>query len=109
MAQALRTYLRALVERLVYGSTPATRFADVFSQATYFAEHLAKRHALANGNKRTAVIMSLSIIRMRGIGLRVADPPDPSENEPYIWIQGIVPGSRSKEELADWLRSVASL
>ncbi len=53
--------------------------------------------------------MSLSIIRMRGIGLRVADPPDPSENEPYVWIQGIVPGSRSKEELADWLRSVASL
>ncbi len=55
MAQALRTYLSALVERLVYGSTPATCFADVFSQAAYFAEHLAKRHALADGNKRTAV------------------------------------------------------
>ena len=53
-----------------FGQSPAERFADLFDQATYLAQHLAKDHLFQDGNKRTALVTVLHSAkrrRLRGV------------------------------------------
>ncbi len=54
-----------------FGIAPAQRYADVFAQIADFATRFAKDHIFPDGNKRTAVKMSLAILKMRGWDVRV--------------------------------------
>ena len=88
----------------VFGLSPAERYTDIFDQVSDFADHLANRHVFADGNKRTTMIMSLGFLSLRSIMIDIADSPYPEKNGIYRWIQDIVTGNRSKDELADFLR-----
>ena len=92
-----------------FGFTPRDRFSDVFEQASCFALHLAKDHIFADGNKRTALVMALAIVKMFPIDLQVDDSADPVENVAYQWIQEAVSGARDEAMLAESLRSMARL
>ena len=103
------------IERIVastfcgfFGEDASDRFDDLFEQCAYLADHLANGHVFADGNKRTAVRMSLSLLAMRGVLLDVDDSPDPSENEVYQWIQALVEKKISSENLAYLFRWKAS-
>lgn len=39
----------------IFGQSPADRFADIFDQVTYVAEHMVKDHIFEDGNKRTSL------------------------------------------------------
>ena len=90
-----------------FGIAPAQRYADVFAQIADFATRFAKDHIFPDGNKRTAVKMSLAILRIHGWDVRVCDASEPERNELYQWVQGIVTGRGSAEELAAFLREHA--
>ena len=39
----------------IFGQSPADRFADIFDQVAYVAEHMVKDHIFEDGNKRTSL------------------------------------------------------
>lgn len=92
-----------------FGQSPAERFADLFDQATYFAQHLAKDHLFQDGNKRTALTTALAILRSAGACVTFDDTDDPTTNRYYVWIQDVVSGARSSEALSEELRQSAAI
>ena len=87
-----------------FGQSPAERLADLFDQATYLAQHLAKDHLFQDGNKRTALTAALAILRSAGACVAFGDTDDLATNRYYVWIQDIVSGARSSEALSEELR-----
>lgn len=88
----------------IFGQSPADRFADVFDQITYVAEHMVKDHIFEDGNKRTSLIFALSILRFAGTPVVLSDSPEPKDNQYYAWIQDLVSSRRTNSELAEELR-----
>ena len=56
---------------------------DLFGQVAHFVFHLAKDHSFADGNKRTAMSVSLALLDKEGINLAIDDDADPAENTLY--------------------------
>lgn len=88
----------------IFGQSPADRFADIFDQVTYVAEHMVKDHIFEDGNKRTSLVFALSVLRLVGTPVVLSDSPEPKDNQYYAWIQDLVSESRSRSDLAEDLR-----
>ena len=88
----------------IFGQSPADRFADIFDQVTYVADHMVKDHIFENGNKRTSLVFALSVLRLVGAPVELSDSPEPKDNQYYTWIQDLVSGNRTTSELAKELR-----
>ena len=88
----------------IFGQSPADRFADIFDQVTYVAEHMVKDHIFEDGNKRTSLVFALSVLRLVGAPVELSDSPEPKDNQYYAWIQDLVSGNRTTSELAKELR-----
>ena len=88
----------------IFGQSPADRFADIFDQVTYVAEHMVKDHIFEDGNKRTSLVFALSVLRFAGASVVLSDSPDPKDNQYYAWIQDLVSGNRTTSVLAEELR-----
>ena len=77
---------------------------DIFEQVTYVAEHMVKDHIFEDGNKRTSLVFALSILRLARVPVLLSDSPEAKDNQYFAWIQDLVSGSRTCEELTDELR-----
>lgn len=88
----------------IFGQSPADRFADIFDQVTYVAEHMVKDHIFEDGNKRTSLVFALSVLRFAGASVVLSDSPKPKDNQYYAWIQDLVSGCRTTSVLAEELR-----
>lgn len=88
----------------IFGQSPADRFADIFDQVTYVAQHMVKDHIFEDGNKRTSLVFALSVLRFAGTPVVLSDSPEPKDNQYYAWIQDLVSSSRTTSELAEELR-----
>lgn len=88
----------------IFGQSPADRFTDIFDQVTYVAEHMVKDHIFEDGNKRTSLVFTLSVLRLVGAPVVLSDAPEPKDNQYYAWIQDLVAGARTNNDLADELR-----
>ena len=88
----------------IFGQSPADRFADIFDQVTYVAEHMVKDHIFEDGNKRTSLVFALSVLRFAGTPAVLSDSPEPKDNQYYAWIQDLVSGRRTISALAEELR-----
>lgn len=88
----------------IFGQSPADRFLDIFDQVTYVAEHMVKDHIFEDGNKRTSLVFALSVLRLVGAPVALADAPEAKDNQYYAWIQDLVSGRCTRDELALELR-----
>lgn len=88
----------------IFGQSPADRFADIFDQVTYVAEHMVKDHIFEDGNKRTSLVFALSVLRFADTPVVLSDSPEPRNNQYYVWIQDLVSSRRTNSELAEELR-----
>lgn len=88
----------------IFGQSPADRFADIFDQVTYVAEHMVKDHIFEDGNKRTSLVFALSVLRFAGTPAELSDSPETKDNQYYAWIQDLVSSRRTNSELAEELR-----
>ena len=88
----------------IFGQSPADRFADIFDQVTYVADHMVKDHIFEDGNKRTSLVFALSVLRLVGAPVVLSDAPEPKDNQYYAWIQDLVSSRRTNSELAEELR-----
>ena len=88
----------------IFGQSPADRFADIFDQVTYVADHMVKDHIFEDGNKRTSLVFALSVLRLVGAPVVLSDALEPKDNQYYAWIQDLVSSRRTNSELAEELR-----
>ena len=88
----------------IFGQSPADRFADIFDQVTYVAEHMVKDHIFEGGNKRASLVFALSVLRFAGTPVVLSDSPEPRDNQYYAWIQDLISSRRTTSELAEELR-----
>lgn len=89
---------------LVFGQSPKERFDDLFRQVAHLTFHLAKNHYFADGNKRTAMAISLAILKMERIDLDIDDDPEPERNTLYKLISRLVTEEITEEQFAASLR-----
>ena len=88
----------------IFDQSPADRFADIFDQVTYVADHMVKDHIFEDGNKRTGLVFALSVLRFAGTPVVLSDSPEPKDNQHYAWIQDLVSSRRTNSKLAEELR-----
>ena len=88
----------------IFGQSPADRFADIFDQVTYVADHMVKDHIFEDGNKRTSLVLALSVLRLAGAPVVLSDALEPKDNQYFAWIQDLVSSRRTNSELAEELR-----
>ena len=78
---------------------------DLFGQVAHFVFHLAKDHSFADGNKRTAMSVSLALLDKEGINLAIDDDADPAENTLYKLISALVTEIITEETFASEFRN----
>lgn len=88
----------------IFGQSPADRFADIFDQVTYVAEHMVKDHIFEDGNKRTSLVFALSVLRFADTPVVLSDSTEPKDNQYYAWIQDLVSSRRTNCDLTEELR-----
>ena len=79
-----------------YGDEP-----DLFRLAASYAYGIARNHAFVDGNKRTALVISVLFLNRNGWDITLA------KAEEYSMFLGLAEGSVSEEELAAWFREHA--
>lgn len=72
---------------------------DVAALAAAYAFGIARNHPFADGNKRTAAVVSETFLMLNGCSLAATDA------ELVVAILALAAGELSEEELADWFRS----
>lgn len=65
---------------------------------------MVKDHIFEDGNKRTSLVFALSVLKLADVPVVLSDSQEAKDNQYYTWIQDLVSGSRTYEELADELR-----
>jgi death on curing protein len=74
---------------------------DIFRLAASYAFGIARNHAFMDGNKRTALVVSITFLDRNGW-----DIVAPKE-EVYFTFLHLAEGSLSEEQLAEWFRNNA--
>lgn len=75
--------------------------ADIFRLAASYAFGIARNHAFVDGNKRTALVVSMTFLDLNGW-----DIVAPKEDV-YLTFLHLAEGSFSEEELAAWFKKHA--
>jgi death on curing protein len=72
---------------------------DLPTLAAAYAFGIAKNHAFNDGNKRTAMVVALTFLKLNGLDL-VASP-----DEKYEKFEGLASGRVTERALAKWLQA----
>ena len=73
--------------------------ADIFRLAASYAFGLATNHPFVDGNKRTALVVSVTFLDLNGWDVTS------SREDEYLTFYGLAAGEVSEEELAAWFRT----
>ena len=76
-------------------------FISLARLAAAYAFGIAKNHAFMDGNKRTALVVSLTFLRVNGYKV------NSSQEENYRTFYALAEGKLSEEELAGWFENRA--
>ena len=76
--------------------------STIFQMAAAYGFHLCQNHPFLDGNKRTAGMAMFTFLQLNKL------EPIATESDYYITMMSVADGNMSKEQLADWLRTVVS-
>lgn len=74
---------------------------DIFRLAASYAYGIARNHAFIDGNKRTALVVSLTFLDRNGWDV------ESTKEDMYFTFLHLADGSLSEEDLAEWFRKHA--
>jgi death-on-curing protein len=72
--------------------------ADLFRLAASYAFGIARNHPFVDGNKRTALVVSLAFLNLNGLDVEA------SKEEFYFTFLRLAEGGLTEDELAAWFR-----
>jgi death-on-curing protein len=75
------------------------RIISLAKLAACYGFGIAKNRAFVDGNKRTALVVTLAFLEVNGFSLRA------TQEETYIAFLSLAEGNLSEEQLAEWLES----
>ena len=78
---------------------------DAADLAASHAFGIARNHPFIDGNKRTAMSVSLALLDKEGINLAIDDDADPAENTLYKLISALVTEIITEETFASEFRN----
>jgi death on curing protein len=73
---------------------------DLAALAASYAFGIARNHPFVDGNKRTALVVCRTFLRLNGHDIEA------SETEKYLKFIGLAEGSIGEEQLATWIRDL---
>jgi death on curing protein len=76
--------------------------SSIFQMAAAYGFHLCQNHPFLDGNKRTAGMAMFTFLQLNAL------EPIAKESNYYITMMSLATGNMSKEQLADWLRTVVN-
>ena len=76
--------------------------SSIFQMAAAYGFHLSQNHPFLDGNKRTAGMAMFTFLQLNAL------EPIATETDYYITMMAVATGNMSKEQLADWLRTVVN-
>lgn len=71
---------------------------DLFEMAAAYLFHIVKNHPFVDGNKRTALVVMRTFLKLNGQDLTA------SQETKYHAVMGLAERSLSEAEFADWVR-----
>ena len=77
----------------------ASQLPDLAAFAASYAFAIVRNHPFVDGNKRTALIVARSFLKLNGVDLIA------SQEEKYRLVMDLAEGLVSEEEFASWVRS----
>jgi len=72
---------------------------DLAALAAAYAFGIAKSHPFMDGNKRTALVVARTFLKINGADMSA------SQDEKYTTFLKLAEGTLSEEELAEWIRN----
>jgi death on curing protein len=72
---------------------------DLAALAAAYAYGILRNHPFVDGNKRTALVVAQTFLRLNGVDLAA------SQEEKYLAVLHAAAGRLSEEQFADWVRS----
>ncbi len=76
--------------------------SSIFHMAAAYGFHLSQNHPFIDGNKRVAGMVMFTFLRLNGL------EPVATETDYYHAMMAVASRQMSKDQLADWLQTVAN-
>lgn len=76
--------------------------SSIYHMAAAYGFHLCQNHPFLDGNKRTAGMAMFTFLQLNEL------EPIATEPDYYVTMMSVATGNMSKEQLADWLRTVVN-
>ena len=89
-----------------FGVSPAERYRDFTVQAATMMDMMVSDHPFVDGNKRTALIMTITIIRTIGFDVNAEDTPEADDNILYQLVTGLASSRIDREQAAGMMSNI---
>lgn len=76
--------------------------SSIYHMAAAYGFHLSQNHPFLDANKRTAGMAMFTFLRLNGLG------PGAAEADYYHTMIAMASGQLTKDQLADWLRTIVT-
>lgn len=89
-----------------FGVSPTERYRDFTIQASTMMDMMVSDHPFVDGNKRTALIMTIAIIRVIGFDVNADDTPETDNNILYQLVTGLASSRIDREQAAGMISNI---
>lgn len=89
-----------------FGVSPAERYRDFTVQTATMMDMMVSGHPFVDGNKRTALIMTITIIRTIGFDVNAEDTPEADSNVLYQLVTGLASSRIDREQAAGMMSNI---
>lgn len=89
-----------------FGVSPAERYSDFTVQVVTMMDMMVSGHPFVDGNKRTALIMTITIIRVIGFDVNAEDTPEADSNVLYQLVTGMASSRIDREQAAGMMSNI---
>lgn len=89
-----------------FGVSPAERYSDFTVQVVTMMDMMVSGHPFVDGNKRTALIMTITIIRVIGFDVNADDSPEADSNVLYQLVTGLASSRIDREQAAGMMSNI---
>ena len=89
-----------------FGVSPTERYSDFTVQVVTMMDMMVSDHPFVDGNKRTALIMTIAIIRVIGFDVNADDTSETDNNVLYQLVTGLASSRIDREQATGMISNI---